>query len=144
MARPTLKGDLEFIKSEILLGLKWLRKYFKDKSDDGKKDRIVSMLEFGPFEGLKLLVVIIITLIFLFSFSLLRSEATFWVLISIFIICYDLFFGKGWIVPVLKELLLVFYATLKEFVMGTLEFIKVVLLGIKDMLMGMSPWKSGE
>ena len=144
MARPTIKGDLQFIKSEILTGIAWLRKYFKDKSDDGKKDRIVSMLEFGPFEGLKLLVVIIITMIFLFSFSLYRSEATFWVLICIFVICYDLFFGKGWVIPILKELFSVFYATLKEFVVGTLEFIKVVLLGTKDMFMGMSPWKSGE
>ena len=142
MARPTLKGDLEFIKSEIFKGIGWLRKYFKDKSDDNKKDRIVKLLEFGPFNGLKLLVVVIITLIFLFSFSLYRSEATFWVLFFIFIVCYDLFFGKGWVIPIINEFLTVLYNILKDLVVGTFEFIVIVLNGIKDMLMSMSPWKS--
>lgn len=144
MSRPTLKGDIDFIKSEILKGIAWLRKYFKDKSDDNKKDRIVSILEFGPFNGLKLLVVIIITLIFLFSFSLYRSEATFWVLVFIFIVFYDLFFGKGWVVPIIKEFLDVVYNVLKDFVVGTFDFIMIVLVGIKDMLMSMSPWKKDE
>mgnify|MGYP001005745104 FL=1 len=121
-----------------------MRKYFKDKSDDNKKDRIVSILEFGPFNGLKLLVVIIITLIFLFSFSLYRSEATFWVLVFIFIVFYDLFFGKGWVVPIIKEFLDVVYNVLKDFVVGTFDFIMIVLVGIKDMLMSMSPWKKDE
>lgn len=144
MSRPTLKGDIDFIKSEILKGIAWLRKYFKDKSDDNKKDRIVSILEFGPFNGLKLLVVIIITLIFLFSFSLYRSEATFWVLVFIFIVFYDLFFGKGWVVPIIKEFLDVVYNVLKDLVVGTFDFIMIVLVGIKDMLMSMSPWKKDE
>jgi hypothetical protein len=69
MTRPTLQSDWNFLKNEVKLGIKFLRDYFKDKADDNKKGRIVSMIEFGPYNGLKLLVVIIITLLFLFSFS---------------------------------------------------------------------------
>jgi hypothetical protein len=137
MSRPTLKNDINFIKSEILKGIAWLRKYFKDKSDDNKKDRIVSMLEFGPFNGLKLFVVVIITLIFLFSFSLYRSEVTFWVLVFIFILFYDLFFGKGWVVPIIKELFLIIYTIIVDSIVGTFYFIKSIVMGIKDMLINM-------
>lgn len=137
MSRPTLKGDINFIKSEILKGVAWLCKYFKDKSDDNKKDRIVSMLEFGPFNGLKLFVVVIITLIFLFSFSLYRSEATFWVLVFIFIVFYDLFFGKGWVVPIIKESFLIIYTIIVDSIVGIFYFIKSIVMGIKDMLINM-------
>jgi hypothetical protein len=135
MTRPTLQIDWNFLKNEVKLGIKFLRDYFKDKADDNKKGRIVSIIEFGPYNGLKLLVVIIITLLFLFSFSLYRSEVTFWVLVVIFIAVYDLFFGKGWVIPIIQELGKVLYEIGKDFVIGTLDFLKGVVMGTKDMLM---------
>lgn len=135
MTRPTLQSDWNFLKNEVKLGIKFLRDYFKDKADDNKKGRIVSMIEFGPYNGLKLLVVIIITLLFLFSFSLYRSELTFWVLVIIFITVYDLFFGKGWVIPIIQELGMVLYEIGKDLIMGTLDFLKVVVIGTKDMVM---------
>lgn len=135
MTRPTLQSDWNFLKNEVKLGIKFLRDYFKDKADDNKKGRIVSMIEFGPYNGLKLLVVVIITLLFLFSFSLYRSELTFWVLVIIFITVYDLFFGKGWVIPIIQELGMVLYEIGKDLIMGTLDFLKVVVIGTKDMVM---------
>lgn len=135
MTRPTLQSDWNFLKNEVKLGIKFLRDYFKDKADDNKKGRIVSIIEFGPYNGLKLLVVIIITLLFLFSFSLYRSELTFWVLVIIFITIYDLFFGKGWVIPIIQELGMVLYEIGKDLIMGTLDFLKVVVIGTKDMVM---------
>ncbi len=137
MSRPTLRGDLEFIKSEILLGINWLRKYFKDKSDDNKKARIVSMIEFGPFNGLRLLVAVIITLVCLFSFSLYRSETTFWVLVFIFLFSYDFFLGKGWMVPWVKKLGSLMYSMVTTLGLEMIAFIKSVLMGTKDMILDM-------
>jgi hypothetical protein len=70
-----------------------------------KKKTIMSALEFGPENGLKLLGVIVAIIILAIFFSLLHSESGMWILLFIFIILYDLVFSKGWIVPTILDIL---------------------------------------
>ncbi len=89
---PTLRGDLEFIKNEGKKALGFSRGYVSGYVADRKKTTIVKALEFGPFNGLRLLAVIAITLFFLVSFSLWKTEGSLWVVLIIFLIVYGLLF----------------------------------------------------
>lgn len=103
MSHPNLRDDLKFIKKEILLGVNFVASYFKGKAGDRKKKHLIQILELGPIDGGKLLLVIIASLFCLFHFALYRSESTIIIFIIIFAFLYDLAFGKGWMVPVVKE-----------------------------------------
>lgn len=89
---PTLRGDLEFIKNEGKKALGFSRGYVSGYVADRRKTTIVNALEFGPFNGLRLLAVIAITLFFLVSFSLWKTEGSLWVVLIIFLLAYGLIF----------------------------------------------------
>lgn len=140
MAFEHVKEDWGWLKSEVKLGINFLRKYFKDKSDDSKKDRKVKALEFGPYNGIKLLIVVIISLIILFAFSMYRSEKGIILAVIIFIILFDIFFAKEWTTPFLKELGVVFW----HMIQGVFAIIKDIGLGIKESFMGPGNSSSSE
>lgn len=104
MSQPNLRDDLQFIKKEILLGISFVADYFKGKAGDRKKKHLVQILELGPIDGGKLLLVIIGSLFCLFHFALYRSESAIIVFIIIFAFLYDVAFGKGWMVPIITEM----------------------------------------
>jgi hypothetical protein len=59
MSQPNLRDDLEFVKKEILLGVGFVADYFKGKAGDRKKKHLVQILELGPIDGGKLILVIL-------------------------------------------------------------------------------------
>lgn len=111
---PNIHEDIQFLRDELKKGINWLRDYFKDKSADSKFDRTAAILDFGPFNGLKLLVAIIITIVFMVLFSLYRSEATLWVVLAIFFLAVDFLFMKGWIIPSITGFVGVFFTWIAE------------------------------
>jgi len=99
MAQPRIDDDIKFLLGEIKIGLNFLRGYFKEKNEDSIKARKVALLEYGPFNGLKLLGVIVLVLWLFVTFSLWRFETTLWVTLFFGILLYDIIFQKEWITP---------------------------------------------
>ncbi len=123
MSQPNLRDDLQFIKKEILLGVGFVADYFKGKAGDRKKKHLVQILELGPIDGGKLLLVILGSLFCLFHFALYRSESTIIVFLIIFAFLYDLAFGKGWMVPIITEM----WNVVKEIPKAIFELIKDII-----------------
>ena len=123
MSQPNLRDDLQFIKKEILLGVGFVADYFKGKAGDRKKKHLVQILELGPIDGGKLLLVILGSLFCLFHFALYRSESTIIVFLIIFAFLYDLAFGKGWMVPIIPEM----WNVVKEIPKAIFELIKDII-----------------
>lgn len=123
MSQPNLRDDLQFIKKEILLGVGFVTDYFKGKAGDRKKKYLVQILELGPIDGGKLLLVILGSLFCLFHFALYRSESTIIVFLIIFAFLYDLAFGKGWMVPIITEM----WNVVKEIPKAIFELIKDII-----------------
>lgn len=123
MSQPNLRDDLQFIKKEILLGVGFVADYFKGKAGDRKKKHLVQILELGPIDGGKLLLVILGSLFCLFHFALYRSESTIIVFLIIFAFLYDLAFGKGWVVPIITEM----WNVVKEIPKAIFELIKDII-----------------
>lgn len=123
MSQPNLRDDLQFIKKEILLGVGFVTDYFKGKAGDRKKKHLVQILELGPIDGGKLLLVILGSLFCLFHFALYRSESTIIVFLIIFAFLYDLAFGKGWMVPIITEM----WNVVKEIPKAIFELIKDII-----------------
>lgn len=128
MSQPNLRDDLQFIKKEILLGIGFVADYFKGKAGDRKKKHLVQILELGPIDGGKLLLVIIGSLFCLFHFALYRSESTIIVFIIIFAFLYDVAFGKGWMVPIITEM----WNVVKEIPKAIFELLKDIITSFKD------------
>ena len=128
MSQPNLRDDLQFIKKEILLGIGFVADYFKGKAGDRKKKHLVQILELGPIDGGKLLLVIIGSLFCLFHFALYRSESTIIVFIIIFAFLYDLAFGKVWMVPIITEM----WNVVKEIPKAIFELLKDIVMSFKD------------
>lgn len=130
MSQSNLRDDLQFIKKEILLGIGFVADYFKGKAGDRKKKHLIQILELGPIDGAKLLLVIIGALFCLFHFALYRSESTIIIFIIIFAFLYDLAFGKGWMVPVVTEMASIakgIPAILLDIIKGTVTVIKEII-----------------
>jgi hypothetical protein len=89
---PTLRGDLEFLKNEGKKALGFSRGYVSDFVKDQKKTKIVKAIEYGPFNGLRLLLVIMGTISMVILFSLWRTEGSFWVALLIFLLLYGFVF----------------------------------------------------
>jgi hypothetical protein len=123
MSQPNLRDDLEFIKKEILLGVGFVVDYFKGKAGDRKKKHLVQILELGPIDGGKLLLVILGSLFCLFHFALYRSESTIIVFLIIFAFLYDIAFGKGWMVPIITEM----WNVVKEIPKAIFELVKDII-----------------
>lgn len=128
MSQPNLRDDLQFIKKEILLGVGFVADYFKGKAGDRKKKHLVQILELGPIDGGKLLLVILGSLFCLFHFALYRSESTIIVFLIIFAFLYDLAFGKGWMVPIITEM----WNVIKEIPKAIFELGKDIITSFKD------------
>jgi hypothetical protein len=128
MSQPNLRDDLQFIKKEILLGVGFVADYFKGKAGDRKKKYLVQILELGPIDGGKLLLVILGSLFCLFHFALYRSESTIIVFLIIFAFLYDLAFGKGWMVPIITEM----WNVVKEIPKAIFELGKDIITSFKD------------
>lgn len=128
MSQPNLRDDLQFIKKEILLGIGFIADYFKGKAGDRKKKHLVQILELGPIDGGKLLLVIIGSLFCLFHFALYRSESAIIVFLIIFAFLYDLAFGKGWMVPIITEM----WNVVKEIPKAMFELGKDIITSFKD------------
>ncbi len=128
MSHPNLRDDLQFIKKEILLGVGFVADYFKGKAGDRKKKHLVQILELGPIDGGKLLLVILGSLFCLFHFALYRSESTIIVFLIIFAFLYDLAFGKGWMVPIITEM----WNVIKEIPKAIFELGKDIITSFKD------------
>lgn len=128
MSQPNLRDDLQFIKKEILLGVGFIADYFKGKAGDRKKKHLVQILELGPIDGGKLLLVIIGSFFCLFHFALYRSESTIIVFVVIFAFLYDVAFGKGWMVPIVTEMWNVAKGIPKAF----FELTKDIITSFKD------------
>lgn len=99
MAQPRIDDDIKFLLGEIKIGLNFLRDYFKDKAEDDAKSRKFAIIEYGPFNGLKLLGVVVLLLWFFITFSLWRFETTLWVTLFLGILLYDIIFQKQWTTP---------------------------------------------
>ncbi len=132
MAHKHLQDDWNWLRSEVKLGVNFLRKYFKDKAEDGHKDRKVALLEYGPYNGIKLALGITATLIVVVSFSLFRSWGAFFVAVFCFLLIHDFLFEKDWIIPVIKEMSIVFW----HIIQGIFEMIRDMFEGIKDSFSG--------
>ena len=123
MSQPNLRDDLQFIKKEILLGVGFVADYFKGKAGDRKKKHLVQILELGPIDGGKLLLVILGSLFCLFRFGWYRSESTIIVFLIFSACLYDLAFGKGWMVPIITEM----WNVVKEIPKAIFELIKDII-----------------
>jgi hypothetical protein len=128
MSQPNLRDDLEFVKKEILLGVGFVADYFKGKAGDRKKKHLVQILELGPIDGGKLILVILGSLFCLFYFALYRSESAIIVFLIIFAFLYDLAFGKGWMVPIITEM----WNVVKEIPKAIFELGKDIITSFKD------------
>lgn len=143
MAQPRIDDDIKFLIGEIKLGLNFLRDYFKDKSEDDAKKRKFAIIEYGPFNGLKLLGVIILLLWFFITFSLWRFETTLWVTLFLGIFLYDIIFQKGWITPFFVGVGTVLFTWGKDFIIwfygfsiATLTDLAMWIWGVtKDLLL---------
>lgn len=137
MATP--REDWEFIKKEFEILRKFLKKYFKERSEDSDFERMVGLLEFGPFNWAKLAIAIIVTIICIFAFHLYRSWVAIWAILFIFIACYDFLFDKNWVVPIIKELF-DFFMQIPVIIFKT---IVAIVMSIKDAVIAMFKSKEG-
>jgi hypothetical protein len=117
MAQPKIEDDIKFLWGEIKLGLGFLHGFFKDKADDDAKKRKVAIIEYGPFNSIKLFIAIIITAIFFIHFQLWRFEATLWATLIIGIVLYDIILQKGWIYPLFVDIATVMYEWGKDLIL---------------------------
>jgi hypothetical protein len=108
------------LKRKSCLGVGFVADYFKGKAGDRKKKHLVQILELGPIDGGKLLLVILGSLFCLFHFALYRSESAIIVFLIIFAFLYDLAFGKGWMVPIITEM----WNVVKEIPKAIFELVK--------------------
>ena len=138
---PTPREDWEFIKKEFGVLKKFLKKYFKERSEDSDFDRTVALLDYGPFNWAKLAIAVIATLICLFSFHLYQSWSAVWVIILIFAIFYDFLLveeGKQVLTPFIKEL----FGFFMQIPRLLFDILVSIVMYFKEAIMGM--FKSKE
>ena len=70
MNHHLIEQDIEFIKKEIRLGINFLKDFFHGQAKGTQKGHVVRIIKYGPFNMIKLLGAIIITLYFLLTFHL--------------------------------------------------------------------------
>lgn len=149
---PTLRGDIEFLKNKSKQALGAGRDFVAGSLADTRKSRTMQAVEFGLFNWLRVLGVIIITMFFLVIFSAWKSESGLWIVLLVFFLAYGLFFRgdekrnggvTGFLFNGLLGIFSALFAIVTGFFTGVVEILKNIFLGVADTGEGLVGWMLG-
>lgn len=89
---PTLRGDIEYLKNQGKKITSAGGGFVANAISGTKESQTIKALEFGLFNWLRVLGVIIGIIIFLTVFTPRFSEGTFWIILLLFLVLYGFFF----------------------------------------------------
>lgn len=123
MAQPRIEDDIKFLWGEVKKGFNFLFGYYKEVYEDHQKESKIESWKEGPFPKIKKgFVVFLITLSFII-FSLWRNTNSLLFLGFLAIIFYEIVFQKEWILPFVKEVILILYSWTKSLIIWIYETI---------------------
>lgn len=115
MTQPRIEDDIKFLWGEVKKGFSFLFDYYKGVYEDYKKDSEIESWKEGPFPKIKKGFVVFLVILSFIIFSLWRNIESLFFLGFLAIIFYEIVFQKEWILPFVKEVILILYSWAKSF-----------------------------